>query len=83
MPHPENMWEDNVLQRLVPEFPVFYVDKECILCAVCAGVAPDNFRTSDDEDHNIVYKQPETPKELDQCRDALENCPVEAIGDDA
>ena len=29
-----------------------------------------------------VYKQPETPDEEAQCREALEQCPVEAIGDD-
>jgi ferredoxin len=37
---------------------------------------------SDDEDHDIAYKQPEDEEELEQCYEALENCPVEAIGDD-
>ena len=36
---------------------------------------------SDDEDHDICYKQPENGEELAQCYEALENCPVEAIGD--
>jgi ferredoxin len=29
-----------------------------------------------------VYKQPESPEELELCNEALEGCPVEAIGDD-
>ncbi len=37
---------------------------------------------SDDEDHDICFKQPGTDDELEQCFEALENCPVEAIGDD-
>jgi len=49
---------------------------------VCSDCAPDNFRVSDDEDHDIVYKQPENEEELEQCYEAMENCPVEAIGDD-
>jgi ferredoxin len=60
----------------------FYVDRECILCSVCSDAAPHNFRMSDDEDHDICFKQPETEKELRQCWEAMENCPVEAIGDD-
>ena len=60
----------------------FYVDKECILCSVCSDAAPNNFRMSDDEDHDICYKQPADEEELAQCYEALENCPVEAIGDD-
>ena len=60
----------------------FYVDTECILCSVCSDCAPDNFRVSDDDDHDIVYKQPENEDELEQCREAMNDCPVEAIGDD-
>ena len=37
---------------------------------------------SDDEDHDICFKQPENDEELAQCYEAMENCPVEAIGDD-
>ena len=60
----------------------FYVDEECILCSVCSDAAPNNFRMSDDEDHDVVYKQPENEEELEECYDALDQCPVEAIGDD-
>ncbi len=68
-------YEDNVPGK-------FYVDRECIICSVCSSCAPNNFRMSDDGSHDIVYKQPENDEELDQCYEALESCPVEAIGDD-
>jgi ferredoxin len=70
-----NKWEDNVPGR-------FYVDKECILCSVCSDAAPNNFRISKQEDHDFVYKQPVNDAEVAQCHEAMENCPVEAIGDD-
>ncbi len=71
----DQKWSDNVSGK-------FYVDKECILCSICSDAAPLNFKMSDDEDHDICFKQPETEEELDHCYDALEQCPVEAIGDD-
>jgi ferredoxin len=45
-------------------------------------LAPNNFKLSDDETHDICYKQPEDEEEEDQCAEAMESCPVEAIGDD-
>ena len=68
-------WEDNVKGK-------FYVDKECIFCSVCSDCAPANFRMSADETHDTVYKQPENEEELENCYEALESCPVDAIGDD-
>jgi ferredoxin len=78
-----NKWADNVGgQSVVKGKRVsFFVDKECILCSVCSDAAPNNFRMSDDEDHDICYKQPDSEEELSQCYEAVENCPVEAIGD--
>jgi ferredoxin len=60
----------------------FYVDRECIFCHVCSQAAPDNFKASDTGSHDICYKQPTNEIELDECIDAMEQCPVEAIGDD-
>lgn len=84
MPDPDNIWHDNVGGKVVVKGTEvsFYVDMECILCSVCSDAAPNNFRMSDDEDHDIAYKQPENEEELEQCYEAMENCPVEAIGDD-
>ena len=84
MPDPDNIWNDNVGGKVeINGTKVsFYVDMECILCSVCSDAAPNNFRVSDDEDHDICYKQPENDDELEACFEAMENCPVEAIGDD-
>ena len=84
MAEADNSWEDNVFGEVTisGNRVSFYVDKECILCSVCSDAAPNNFRMSDDEDHDICYKQPDGEDELEQCNEAMENCPVEAIGDD-
>jgi len=60
----------------------FYVDSNCIDCDLCRQTAPDNFDRNEDEGYSYVKKQPETEEEEQLCRDALEECPVEAIGDD-
>tara|TARA_R110002020_G_scaffold60494_1_gene163817 strand:- start:129 stop:359 length:231 start_codon:yes stop_codon:yes gene_type:complete len=60
----------------------YYVDEECIDCDLCRQVAPDNFTRNEDEGYSFVYKQPSTPEESELCEEALEGCPVEAIGDD-
>lgn len=80
----KNRWADNVGGNKVVDGKKygFYVDRECILCSVCSDAAPNNFRMSDDEDHDICFKQPENAEEVSQCKEAMENCPVEAIGFD-
>lgn len=60
----------------------FYVDEQCIDCDLCREHAPDNFQREEDEGYSYVYKQPETDLEVELCMEALEGCPVEAIGDD-
>ncbi len=60
----------------------FYVDDQCIDCDLCRETAPANFMRNDDGGHSYVYKQPETPEEEAQCVEAMEGCPVEAIGSD-
>jgi ferredoxin len=60
----------------------FYVDANCIDCDVCRETAPNNFTQQTDKGYSYVFKQPSTPEEESQCREALESCPVEAIGDD-
>ena len=84
MADPNELWEDNIggAVEIGGKKVSFYVDTECILCSVCSDAAPNNFRMSDDEDHDICYKQPDDEDELEQCYEAMENCPVEAIGDD-
>ena len=58
----------------------YYVDSNCIDCDVCRETAPDNFTAN--EDFSYVFKQPESEDEEAQCQEAMDSCPVEAIGDD-
>ena len=60
----------------------FYVDDQCIACDACVFEAPDFFAMNDDDGHAYVIKQPSNDQELQNCKEALEACPVEAIGDD-
>ena len=60
----------------------FYVDSNCIDCDLCRQTAPENFERDEDEGYSFVFKQPENEEEEEQCREAMEECPVDAIGDD-
>ena len=60
----------------------WFVDSNCIDCDVCRETAPNNFTQQKDKGYSSVYKQPENDDEVAQCREALESCPVEAIGND-
>ncbi len=61
----------------------WYVDSQCIDCDLCRTTAPENFKQNPDEGYSYVYKQPENDEEAKLCQQALEECPVEAIGSDA
>ncbi|MFP4352259.1 MAG: ferredoxin [Puniceicoccaceae bacterium] len=58
----------------------FFVDSECIDCDLCRETAPENFARNDDEGYSYVAKQPENEEEFSQCEEAMEACPVNAIG---
>ena len=60
----------------------WFVDHECIDCDLCRTTAPENFRANEDEGYSYIYKQPQTEEETELCRQALAECPVEAIGED-
>lgn len=60
----------------------FYVDRQCIDCDVCRDTAPANFTRCDENGYSFVKKQPETDGEFQLCEEAMNACPVEAIGDD-
>ena len=59
----------------------YYVDNQCIDCDLCRETAPSNFKRNEDGGFSFVYKQPDSPEEEAQCKEAKEGCPVEAIGD--
>ncbi|HUF62998.1 MAG TPA: ferredoxin [Verrucomicrobiales bacterium] len=71
----ENRHPENITGR-------FFVDEQCIDCDLCRETAPKNFTREEDNGYSYVYKQPENEEEEQQCREAMEGCPVEAIGDD-
>jgi len=60
----------------------YYVDETCIDCDACRATAPDNFARDDEKGYSFVMRQPANEMEEQLCRDALEGCPVEAIGSD-
>ena len=68
-------WVDNAAGK-------YYIDKNCIMCDVCRDIAPGMFDESEDGDHHILIKQPLNASEEDAIREAMHQCPVEAIGDD-
>jgi len=54
------------------------VDEDtCIGCGLCAETCPEVFELKDDK---AVAKMEEVPEDLvDSCKEAAEECPVEAI----
>mgnify|MGYP000601353947 FL=1 len=70
-----NKYSDNVSGK-------FYVDDQCIDCDLCRETAPGSFSRYDEGGYSYVMKQPTTEEEVAQCMEALEGCPVEAIGHD-
>jgi len=60
----------------------FYVDTECIDCDLCRETAPDYFDRNEEGGYSYVSKQPESEDGIAECMEALEACPVTAIGDD-
>jgi len=74
-------WQLKKINTKTTQKGKYYVDTECIDCNLCRELAPDNF-TNHDDGYSYVYKQPKDQGEADACADAMENCPVEAIGDD-
>lgn len=60
----------------------FYVTDNCIDCDLCRQTAPQFFTRKHigNAGYSYVYQQPRSPMELRACRDALQACPVEAIG---
>ena len=70
----EYRYKDNVNGR-------YFVDEQCIDCNLCREEAPKNFTRQEELGYSYVYKQPEDEGEEEMCKNAMEFCPVEAIGD--
>jgi ferredoxin len=59
----------------------FFVDDSCIDCNICREHVPSFFRRDDDIGLSYVFRQPETPEEIQLCLEALAGCPTESIGE--
>lgn len=71
----DNKYEDNVSGA-------FYVDDQCIDCDLCRETAPACFTRNEEGGYSFVHTQPITDEDRDLCLEAMDGCPVEAIGDD-
>ena len=60
----------------------YYVDSSCIDCDLCRETAPTVFKRHDEAGYSIVFHQPTTPEEIEAAEEAIQGCPVEAIGND-
>lgn len=69
------MWKENKPGKV-------FVDQSCIACDACVLTAPKNFAMHEEDGHAFVSKQAETPEEEALVKEAMEGCPVEAIGND-
>lgn len=78
----KDKWEDNCStpNKINGVLVEFYCDKACIHCEICQENAPENFKSSKAQNHSICFKQPENETELENCKEAMLCCPVEAIG---
>ncbi len=70
-----NKYEDNAPGK-------FYVDQSCIACDNCCMLAGDYFKMNEDGSHALLAIQPTTPEGETECKEAMNGCPVEAIGND-
>lgn len=60
----------------------FYVDKSCVCCGQCHEMAPKIFSEDTSNGGMYVAQQPTSETDIQLCQDAIQICPVEAIGDD-
>ena len=59
---------------------MYFVHDACIACDTCTDIISSCFKLTEDYDHAFVCKQPATQDEIERCDQALEACPVAAIG---
>jgi len=60
----------------------FYVDNSCIDCDMCRTTAERFFKRQDENGYSYVYRQPQTPEEIAQAKEAMDECPSNSIGCD-
>jgi ferredoxin len=73
----------NYENRLAPNVRgPWYTDANCIDCDMCRQTAPMVFKQDQDIGYTVVFHQPEDETERNLAQEAMEGCPVEAIGRD-
>jgi len=57
----------------------YFTTEECDGCAYCASVAPENFEYEKASNTYYIARQPQSAEEEEFVREAMEDCPVDAI----
>jgi ferredoxin len=70
---PENRVPQNINGK-------YFVDSSCIDCDTCRCISSVHFRRSPEAGYSYVCKQPESADEIDLVEEAIQCCPVGAIG---
>lgn len=73
----------NFLKRNRENVPgAYFVDDQCIDCDMCRQSAPTIFTRKNigNTGYSVVYHQPSSPAEEALCVEAMDACPVNAIG---
>jgi ferredoxin len=61
----------------------YYIDIDVCTCSAACEYSAPNHIVIDDQDYTAYFaKQPQNSEEEEQCREAMNCCPVEAILDD-
>lgn len=61
----------------------FWIDKDvCLACSACEEESPNNIKYDSKTGTSYIFKQPENELELQQVRNAVMCCCVEAIIED-
>ena len=60
----------------------YYVDTSCIDCDLCRQIAPNSIKRDEETGNSFVFRQPESPVEIETMEEALRSCPTESIGSD-
>ena len=74
---------DTFRNRLPQNVPgKFYVDDQCLDCALCRDTAPTVFRRDDEVGVSYIYHQPESEEELALTAEVVTGCPCSAVYSD-
>ena len=68
-------------KNLLPNVPGrYFVDRRCICCGICTVFAPAFFKVDLEREVGYVSRQPGSGDEERAVKQAMSNCPVQAIG---